>query len=48
MEITHAKDKDILSKILTENGRVPNPLKLIEERPGTVEKFLAYSKTAQE
>jgi alkylhydroperoxidase/carboxymuconolactone decarboxylase family protein YurZ len=44
LETTHLKDKEILAKIIAENGWIPNPLKLMEKRPGTVERFLAYSK----
>lgn len=37
------KDKEIISKIVMENGWVPNPLKLMEKRSGTVEKFMSYT-----
>lgn len=43
MENTISKDKEIISKIIKENGWVPNPLKLMERRPGTVEKFMSYN-----
>ena len=42
MESTN-KDKEIISKIVMENGWVPNPLKLMEKRSGTVEKFMSYT-----
>jgi alkylhydroperoxidase/carboxymuconolactone decarboxylase family protein YurZ len=28
---------------MNENGFVPNPLKIMEKRPGTVEKFIPYN-----
>jgi AhpD family alkylhydroperoxidase len=38
------KDKEILQRIQQEKGWVPNPLKLMENRPGAIEKFMAYNK----
>ena len=43
MENTNNKDKEILDKIKSDNGWIPNPLKIMEKRPGTVEKFMAYT-----
>ncbi len=37
------RDKEIISKIEMENGWVSNPLKLMEKRSGTVEKFISYN-----
>jgi alkylhydroperoxidase/carboxymuconolactone decarboxylase family protein YurZ len=48
MESTRTKDEEILAKIQSENGWVPNPLKLMGKRPGTLEKFLAYNKLVLE
>jgi alkylhydroperoxidase/carboxymuconolactone decarboxylase family protein YurZ len=44
METTSPRDKEILAKMMAENGWIPNPLKLMEKRPGTVERFSALSK----
>jgi AhpD family alkylhydroperoxidase len=36
------KDKELLANILLENGRISGPLKLMENRPGTVQTFIAH------
>jgi AhpD family alkylhydroperoxidase len=35
-------DNEILSEILQKKGSIPNPLKLMQKRPGTVQSFTSY------
>jgi AhpD family alkylhydroperoxidase len=42
METVEQKDKEILANIARENGWIPNPLKLMENRPGTVQTFMEH------
>jgi AhpD family alkylhydroperoxidase len=42
METVEQKDKEILANVERENGWIPNPLKLMEKRPGTVQTFMAH------
>ncbi len=44
MEAAHTKDREILARMMTENGWVPNPLKLMEKRPGTVETYINHQR----
>jgi AhpD family alkylhydroperoxidase len=44
VETPQMKDKEILAEMTAENGWIPNPLKLMKKRPGTVERFQAYQK----
>lgn len=43
MENAIYRDQEILAKIQKEDGWIANPLKLMEKRPGSVEKFVAYN-----
>lgn len=40
------KDQEILNQYAAENGWIPNPLKLMGKRPGTIEAFMAYKRHA--
>jgi AhpD family alkylhydroperoxidase len=42
METAEQKDKELLANLSHENGWIPNPLKLMENRPGTVQTFIAH------
>ncbi len=36
--------KEMIANVTAQHGGMPNPLKLMEKRPGTLERFLGYSK----
>ncbi len=44
METKQVRGNEILDKIMAEHGTLPLPIRMMSKRPGTVEKFMAYSK----